>query len=153
VGEANAQPPVIPTNYSYPPGNLLRYGADPSGNSPSQAALQNAIASNTVVYAPGGTYLLTAGVYTAKSPLTIVGDSRGGVPGAGGIGILSSGAYLMQIGNHFEANLEADWYWTQGGSVLFNSSIADVNPGRANYCNYPSGGGCVVVGPTYVQHS
>jgi hypothetical protein len=70
-----------------------------------------------------------------------------------GIGVLSAGGYLRQIGNYFETNTQADWYWTKGASVLYNSSIVDINPGKANFCSYPTGGGCVVIGPTYVQHS
>lgn len=37
---------VTPTNYAYPTGNVLRYGADPSALSDSAAAFQNAIDSS-----------------------------------------------------------------------------------------------------------
>lgn len=53
---------VTPTNYYYPEGNLLRYGADPTGVNISTTAIQNAInvANQTTgrqVDAPAGTFL------------------------------------------------------------------------------------------------
>lgn len=306
---AESQAGVAPACTAYPPGNLLRYGADPTGVSSSDTALTNAIAVATVsgaappgpavVYAPAGTYLFTTGVSTGNSSFTLTGDGRGatvfklnssnpnaailtftafvefitiekiqfvltgtlgqyclnfpqgvgdtiidncclfgnctastntgcigiamtastqtgvrpydgdidirdcwiadhyvgiafsgatttvrvtncefgGAPTPGnsygidmsadcsgiviqsctltqwGIGIYSEGGYLRQMSNYFEANTQADWFWVKGASVLANSSIAEINPGRSNYCSYPSGGNCTVIGPTYVQHS
>jgi hypothetical protein len=61
---------VAPTNFRYAPGNVLRYGADPSGATSSFAAVQNclkaAVTGHNVsgvgdhgrVYFPRGTYLI-----------------------------------------------------------------------------------------------
>src|ERR1022692_1898549 len=60
---------VMPRNCTYPPGNVLRYGADPTGVASSFEAIQNclkaAVTGNNVagmgdhgrVYIPRGTYL------------------------------------------------------------------------------------------------
>lgn len=47
---------VTPTNYSYPWGNVLRYGADASGTNSSTSAIQAAITSGHDVLFPTGTY-------------------------------------------------------------------------------------------------
>lgn len=52
VTGAEAGAGVTPTNFSYPPGNVLRYGADPSGASDSSTAFQNACNSNYLVTVP-----------------------------------------------------------------------------------------------------
>jgi hypothetical protein len=52
---------VTPTNVSYPVGNVLRYGADPSGVAGSSAAL---MAAGNSFGAQGGTVFLPAGTYS-----------------------------------------------------------------------------------------
>lgn len=47
---------VTPTNYHFVPGDVRRYGADPTGVSNSLTAWQAAFASSKEVYAPSGTY-------------------------------------------------------------------------------------------------
>ena len=54
---------VTPNDYSYPPGDVRRYGADPTGVANSTTAFDNAFlvaeqGANSV-YAPGGTYNVT----------------------------------------------------------------------------------------------
>jgi hypothetical protein len=68
------------TNYGYPPGDLRRYGADVSGVSASDTALQHALpaaqaTTGIVVWHPGGTIYLTK---TAVVPngITISGADR-----------------------------------------------------------------------------
>jgi hypothetical protein len=68
------------TNYGYPPGDLRRYGADTTGVSASDTALQHALAAaqastGIVVWHPGGTILLTK---TAVVPngISIAGADR-----------------------------------------------------------------------------
>lgn len=51
---------VTPTNFTFPPGDVRRYGADPTGVADSTTAFNNALASNGTVYAIQGTYLLSA---------------------------------------------------------------------------------------------
>ena len=60
AAETNAA--VTPTDYSYPPGNVLRYGADTTGATSSKTAFQNAINSNTVVTFPVGTFLIDGSI-------------------------------------------------------------------------------------------
>lgn len=48
---------ITPTNFSYPPGNVLRYGADASGSISSTNAFIQALACNNSVYVPAGTFL------------------------------------------------------------------------------------------------
>jgi len=48
---------VTPTNYTYEPGDVRRYGADPTGVSSSTTAIQSAITVGSTVYFPAGTYL------------------------------------------------------------------------------------------------
>ena len=66
---------VTPTNYIYPPGNVLRYGADPSGALDATAAFNQATFSTTPysltgllsdVFVPPGTYLINGTVYVRK---------------------------------------------------------------------------------------
>lgn len=58
---------ITPSNYSYPSGNVLRYGADPTGTNDSTTAIQNAVnvaiyftssstSGSAVVTLPAGTY-------------------------------------------------------------------------------------------------
>lgn len=54
-GEISAGAVIV--DGSYPPGNVLRYGADPSGTIDSTAAIQTAINVGGDVVFPGGTYL------------------------------------------------------------------------------------------------
>lgn len=71
---------VTPTNYAYAPGDVRRYGGDPTGATDSTTAIQNAIASNTRVYLPGGNYkCATALNLASKVGCHLVGD--------GGLGI------------------------------------------------------------------
>lgn len=74
--EAEIAARVLPSNYTYAPGNVLRYGADPTGVRSSFEAVQNcmkgALTGNNVsgmgdhgrIYFPRGTYLIDrAGVF------------------------------------------------------------------------------------------
>lgn len=74
---------VVPTNYYYPPGNVLRYGADPTGVADSRASFQKAIDGNPLreVIIPFGTYNLGAGAGLSlpTNGIRITGASRQGV--------------------------------------------------------------------------
>ena len=41
----------------YEPGNILRYGADPTGRTSSDAAMEQALRASTAIYIPHGSYL------------------------------------------------------------------------------------------------
>lgn len=61
---------VTPTNYQYPFGNVLRYGADLTGGNDSTSAINNAIAA---VFAAtyGGTVFFPAGEYKVTSTIVL----------------------------------------------------------------------------------
>jgi hypothetical protein len=63
---------ITPTNYAYPPGNVLRYGADPTGANDSTNAFNAATLASfapieptayRTAYVPAGRYKLTSTVY------------------------------------------------------------------------------------------
>jgi hypothetical protein len=69
---------VIPTNYAYAPGDIRRYGADPTGVADSSPALMSAIAANSDVFDTfegGGNYLFNSSVII-KSVLRIRGVQK-----------------------------------------------------------------------------
>jgi len=55
---AERQAGITPADYSYPAGNVLRYGADPTGKRESTAAFQQAHDGNNAMTIPSGTFLL-----------------------------------------------------------------------------------------------
>ncbi len=65
---------VTPSNYSYPAGNVLRYGADSTGAGSSSTAISNAISANDSIYIPDGTYTLTS-TLSITADQEIIGQS------------------------------------------------------------------------------
>jgi len=51
---------VTPSNYSYPPGNVKRYGAVGDDATDDTTAFQNALATDHLVFVPYGTYRITS---------------------------------------------------------------------------------------------
>lgn len=82
---------VTPTDYSYPAGNVLRYGADNSGVSSSTAAIQDAIDTGHDVLFPAGSYL-AAGLmqvldfqrFKAEGNVRIIKNANGAIFTASG---------------------------------------------------------------------
>lgn len=70
--EAEIAAGVTPTNQSYLPGDVRRYGADPAGSTNSTTAFQNAINANGLVQVPDGTYLLSVGSLSLSVGVAIV---------------------------------------------------------------------------------
>lgn len=70
---------VTPTNFSYPPGDMRRYGVDLTGATDSTSAMQNCINSSAgaFVYLPNGIYKFTS--VTGIENMRMTGQSRGGV--------------------------------------------------------------------------
>lgn len=73
---------VASVNFIYPPGDVRRYGADPTGVLDSVPAFQTAIACNAVVfdgYPGGGSYVFNSSVVLpiTNGPLTIRGQGKG----------------------------------------------------------------------------
>ena len=73
---------VTPTNYAYQPGDLRRYGGDPTNTSDSSTALLNAILVSAqtngqcAAYVAGGCWykILTGAAYTGTNAITLRGD-------------------------------------------------------------------------------
>lgn len=73
---------VTPSDYSYAPGDIRRYGAVGDDSTDCTTAITNAIAQHVnggpAVYLPTGTYRLTSQISIAN-PVTIYGDGYGSV--------------------------------------------------------------------------
>jgi hypothetical protein len=65
---------VTPVNYGYVPGDVRRYGADPTGSADSTTAIQNALNVVQAVYLPAGNYRITAALTNATAKRRIHGD-------------------------------------------------------------------------------
>lgn len=84
---------VVPTNYAYAPGDVRRYGADPTGVSDSSAAWTAAVSCNAYVfdgYPGGGSYLFSTQVSVPRSPIRISGAAAPAV----GIGAPTAGTRI-----------------------------------------------------------
>jgi hypothetical protein len=67
---------VVPKNTAYPPGNVLRYGADPSNTHDSASAFGSACRSGAgVVVVPPGTYRVASTVSVDISKTSLVGQN------------------------------------------------------------------------------
>lgn len=81
---------VTPSNYAYAPGNVLRYGADPSGATSSTSAFDQACRSNDYVWVPSGDYLFSTQLTISRGNITIAGVNSGqavsGAPVTGQLG-------------------------------------------------------------------
>jgi hypothetical protein len=105
---AEASIPVAPKNFIYPPGNVLRYGADPVGLSDSSVAFQQAIdicrfGGARYISIPQGRYLINTTL-----DLTLLGDTlieglgaRQGVQIMGG----TTGSWVMDCTGMFRSKL------------------------------------------------
>lgn len=65
---------VTPTNYQYFPGDVRRYGADPTGVADSFTAFQSAGSASKKIGLPTGTYKLTAQVTTWTIQHQVLGE-------------------------------------------------------------------------------
>lgn len=57
---------IVPTNRAYPPGNVLRYGADATGVADSSLAFQKATSVGQPVLIPAGSFKVSGVLYTGK---------------------------------------------------------------------------------------
>lgn len=85
VSAAEVAVGVAPTNYQYPPGNVLRYGATGNGSTPDDAAFTQAIACNDLVIvpdppnyfsAPASNFYLFSKTVSLRSGVTLRGANR-----------------------------------------------------------------------------
>lgn len=65
---------VTPKNNTYPPGDVRRYGADPTGAADSTTAIQSALNVAQAVYIPSGQYYITAALTNGVPGRRIHGD-------------------------------------------------------------------------------
>jgi hypothetical protein len=113
---------VTPVNYGYAPGNVLRYGADPTGVADSTAAIQGAI--NVMQLAGGGLVTLPNGTYkigTAGTGL-VISASNVSLVGAGS-------SYISNAGTPSAAATTLTW---GGGSSLTAAMVAVTSPQGAS---------------------
>jgi len=62
ITSAETSASITPTSYLYPAGNVLRYGADPTGIVDSTSAINKAITVANTVTIPDGTYAVSASI-------------------------------------------------------------------------------------------
>jgi hypothetical protein len=86
---------VTPTNYAYMPGNVLRYGADPTGAANSTTAFTNAVATNSTAIVPAGTYLLSTTPINRSSVVWQIANGAA-FKGAGGAGFIPNVTFQDQ---------------------------------------------------------
>jgi len=93
ISAAETAAGVTPTNYGYYYGNVLRYGADPTGIADSTSAFQQAHNANSFMTIPAGTFLLNQIVYpTWNSTLSLPN------PGTGAFVITKSDFSMTGVG-------------------------------------------------------
>jgi hypothetical protein len=71
---------ITPTNFGYAPGNILRYGADPTGVNDSTIAINAALLANPFVYDgfPGqAVYKISSTIYMQSAGQALVGKING----------------------------------------------------------------------------
>jgi hypothetical protein len=82
---------IVPTDLSYPPGNILRYGAEDGENSAAalQAAINSLPATGGEIFVPGGNFIIESAIDLAeRRSIRIYGTSKP-TAGAGSASILS----------------------------------------------------------------
>lgn len=142
---------VMPTNFSYPPGNVLRYGADSTGAVDSSAAFlqarQVATQGGIELAIPGGTYKISStlqwgfaslrvkayGKVTLSFP-ALVGQcvAVDGGAGGGGVNDVSITGEIRVVGN--AATTDA-WFVRACHRSWFELIAADSGCGvRINWC-------------------
>jgi hypothetical protein len=121
---------ITPTNYLYPPGNVLRYGADPTGVADSTAAFQSALNSVSYIVSPttiaqclahGGEVYVPRGLYTISSTLYLnanvhlVGEDCGPIQQSPLVETLPPGAAIISYtGGANTIAIDASGFWLVG---------------------------------------
>lgn len=141
---------VTPTNFSYPPGNVLRYGADFTGVVDSAAAFlqarQVATQGSIELLIPGGTYKSTATLVWGFANLQVTATGKvvinftnagqcitidGGAGGGGIYGVTVRG-YIKVVGN---ASTTDAWFVRACHHSKLQMRAGDCTTGlRTNWC-------------------
>jgi hypothetical protein len=141
---------VIPSNYAYPPGNVLRYGADPAGVAESSTAFQNACNSSYAVTVPppnvGAKYIVQGVTIPGGCVVQAAGSFIVDKAGAAfifkltGFGSRLIGAYISSATNCSQAALIIDQgqYCGIEDTRIFNATsglILEDTSNGVNGCN------------------
>ena len=128
---------ITPTCTGYPPGSVLRYGADPTGASDSHVAFNNALKCNARVfddYPGGGRYIITGTIQLQRTGQILQGQGYGESASLSGTSVKytgSSGGIMLSFSNGSQ-NLNdcvLDGFFFDGNSLanmglqLYNDSI------------------------------
>ena len=105
---------VTPVNYAYPPGDVRRYGADPSGADDSTSAFQDATDSGHPVYIPQGEYLVSNVTYTGR--VIWVGEGPATIIRSDGMVLDVTSGTGSFIDNLYLENITAPWIITRDPS-------------------------------------
>lgn len=130
---AEALASVTPSNYSYAPGNVIRYGADSTGIADSTAAIQQAVMVDQAVYFPAGTYNVSSMITLTIPYQRLYGD-----------GLLSTifataGFNLAQQGVfNFTAGGNDDGPWFENLHFSCDQSVVASSGNRSNLVQYPA---------------
>jgi hypothetical protein len=114
---------VTPTNLQYVPGNVLRYGADPTGSTDSAAAINNALLCNSEVFdSAGGTFACSASLLM-HSNQTLKGVGAGTVfQFATSIDNILLSGITGSVLRDFKINVTSTTPAEVGGAHILNSS-------------------------------
>jgi hypothetical protein len=94
---------VTPVDTTYKPGDVRRYGADPTGTRDSTAAINNALKSNRYVYALFGTFKISAS--------------------SGPRGLIMSANQVLEGFSNATLSIDADTVWAITASAVSNVCV------------------------------
>lgn len=119
---------VAPTDYSYPSGNVLRYGADNTGVSDSTSAIQDAIDTGHDVTFPAGSYLAAGLTQSLDSQrFAAIGNVRI-IKNANGAIFTSTGDEVELNGIGFRGDASSPTF-TGDGVVMSGDNVRIINCG------------------------
>ena len=129
---------VTPSNYAYMPGNVLRYGADPTGATDSTTAFSNACASEKVVYVPGvetstGFYSIANAISLGFADQIVYGDGMSSIVKYKATGNLA--ATGMFVANAVGSPDHGPWF--QKMRLTCDQSGVAIGGSRVNLVQYP----------------
>ncbi len=134
--EAEVNAKVTPTDTSFAPGNVRRYGAG-DGHTPDEVAFQNACAANDCVFVPRGTYVFNSQVNVDRSNITITGENHGS--GAANIRLARSAGRAAAVfrWNSWAANVQVAnlaILLKNAGAAQVGLRFAEVRASRISNC-------------------
>jgi hypothetical protein len=116
---------ITPVSIQFPPGDIRRYGADPTGGAASDTAILNALLSNAEVFIPPGQFLANNQVIVPTGK-TIYGVGREGTTWTNA-GTSSAFKLINQAsGSNSIPNLSGF-----GFTTLYGFTISNANPANA----------------------